>query len=420
MIRLLTFSTLYPNSVTPAHGIFVETRLRQLLRSGHVEARVVAPVPWFPVKHRIFKRYAGKARVPRREILHGIEVRHPRYVVVPKIGMNASPFTLALAAIPEIARLRRGGYEFDAIDAHYYYPDGVAAAIVARHFRKPLVITARGSDLNLISNYGIPRRLMQWAGRQASYSVCVSRALQDTLIRLGFERERVVVLRNGVDLELFTPIDRTAARRSLGLHDVRTFVSVGHLLELKGHDLAIRAIANAFPAAQLVIVGDGERRQALQELAADLGVAERVSFTGAVPQDRLKEYFSAADALILASSREGWPNVLLESMACGTPVVATSVGGIPEIVAVPEAGIVVPDRTPEAIARGLARLLSAYPAREATRAYAQRFSWDDTTRGQLRIFEALTKSRAFESDTPPVRVHDSRNAGATQQLAKPD
>lgn len=381
---------------------------------------MIAPVPWFPAKHPMFKRYARQARVPRHEVLHGIEVSHPRYLVVPKIGMSFAPFTLALAAIPEVERLRRSGFEFDAIDAHYYYPDGVAAAIIARHFHKPLVITARGSDVNLISNYRIPRRLMQWAGRQATYSVSVSRALQEKLARLGFERERLVVLRNGVDLEFFAPVDRVAARRSLGLRDIPTFLSVGHLVELKGHNLAIKALAQAFPTAQLLIIGDGELRQPLEQLAADLGVKDRVTFVGAIPQARLKQYFSAADALVLASSREGWPNVLLESMACGTPVVATSVGGIPEIVGGREAGIVVSTRSAEAIADGLARLLAACPSREATRTYAERFTWEETTRGQLRIFESITKSRSIETHTPPALAHDSRDAAATQHLAKPD
>jgi teichuronic acid biosynthesis glycosyltransferase TuaC len=403
----------------PSHGIFVETRLRQLLRTGQVDARVVAPVPWFPAKHPMFKRYARQARVPRHEVLHGIEVSHPRYVVVPKIGMSVAPFTLALAAIPEIERLRRSGYEFDAIDAHYYYPDGVAAAIVARHFRKSLVITARGSDLNLISNYRIPRRLMLWAGRQAGYSVAVSRALQEKLVTLGVERERVVALRNGVDLDFFTPVDRRAARRLLGLQDVQTFASVGHLVELKGHDLAIRALAHGFPDAHLLIVGDGEVRQPLEALARSLGVHERVSFVGAVTQERLRYYFNAADALILASSREGWPNVLLESMACGTPVVATRVGGVPEIVTAPEAGVLV-NRSPADIAEGLTTLLSAYPSREATRAHAERFSWEDTTRGQLRIFESLAKDGSIETRISSALVQDGQNARARQQLAKHD
>ncbi|HEX9173229.1 MAG TPA: glycosyltransferase family 4 protein, partial [Telluria sp.] len=146
-MKILTFSTLFPNSEKPGHGIFVETRLRHLVASGQVEARVVAPVPWFPSAHPRFGQYARQARVPRAELRHGIAVSHPRYPVLPKIGMNVAPLLLAQAVKPAIARLLDEGFDFDLIDAHYFYPDGVAAAMLARHFNKPLVITARGSDI---------------------------------------------------------------------------------------------------------------------------------------------------------------------------------------------------------------------------------------------------------------------------------
>ena len=388
MIRVLTFSTLYPNSVQPSHGIFVETRLRHLLKSGRVESRVVAPVPWFPLKNKAFAEYARFARVPPQEILNGIAVSHPRYPLLPKIGMSSAPFTLALGALPTIKRLQRSGFDFDVIDAHYYYPDGVAAALIARSLDKPLVITARGTDVNLIPKYYVPRKLIQWAASRARRSVSVCAALQEELARLGAARDRLTVLRNGVDLERFAPIERRAARRELGLPDTLTFVSVGHLVERKGHDLAIGTLKH-FPEARLVIVGEGEARLHLEATAAQRGVLGRVTFAGEVAQERLKYYFSAADALILASSREGWPNVLLESMACGTPVVATRVWGSPEVVNAPEAGVLVDERSAEALATGLAQLFAAYPSAQATRQYAERFSWDDTTQGQLRVFDSV-------------------------------
>ena len=137
-IRVLLFSSLYPSSARPLHGIFVETRLRELLQRGGVQARVVAPVPWFWSANSRHGRYAAFARTPRRETHNGIDVWHPRYATLPKVGMTIAPFLLALGALAALRDVQREGFDFDLIDAHYYYPDGVAAAMLAWWFGKPL------------------------------------------------------------------------------------------------------------------------------------------------------------------------------------------------------------------------------------------------------------------------------------------
>jgi len=380
-MKILTFSTLFPNSEKPGHGIFVETRLRHLVASGQVESRVVAPVPWFPFTHERFGSYARMARAPREETRHGIPIVHPRYPVLPKVGMNAAPFLLAQAAKPAIARLIDEGFDFDLIDAHYFYPDGVAAAMLGRYFNKPLVITARGSDITLLPQYRLPRKMIRWAAGQASAVITVCNALRDEVIALGVAEQRVTSLRNGVDLELFRPIERSG-------NEQFTLLTVGHLVPVKAQELIIAALP-LLPGVRLVVAGDGPNRKMLEDLARDLDVAERVDFLGAVPQAQLRQHYGAADALVLASSREGWANVLLESMACGTPVVASRVYGTPEVVAAPEAGVLMDERTPQGVAAAVNALRAAYPERAATRRYAERFSWDDTTAGQLRIFEQL-------------------------------
>ena len=382
-MRILTFSTLYPNAVRPIHGIFVETRLRQLLASGQVRSKVVAPIPWFPSRHAVFGDYARHARAPHAEWRNGIEVLHPRYPLPPKIGMTVAPILLAQAAKKTVGHLLER-YAFDAIDAHYLYPDGVAAAFLARWFRKPLVMTARGTDVTLIPKYRLPRMMIRWAAREAAAIVTVSRALKDDLVRLGIEPERMAVLRNGVDLGLFRPVERGGVRAALGI-DGPTLLSVGHLIPRKAHDMVIRALP-LLPGHRLVIVGDGPERATLGRLANALNVSDRVRFVGAVPQEELVTYYSAADALVLASTREGWANVLLEAMACGTPVIASNVGGASELVTSAEAGLLLPERTPEALAQAAKALLRDYPEREATRRYAERFSWTATTRGQLELF----------------------------------
>ena len=386
-MKILTFSTLFPNAQKPGHGIFVETRLRHLVASGQVEARVVAPVPWFPLHHPRFGNYAEYAKVPLQEQRSGIEVLHPRYPVLPKIGMNLAPSLLAAGARASVARMLDQGYDFDLIDAHYFYPDGVAAAMLGKYFNKPVVITARGSDITLIPSYRLPRKMIRWAANRAAGVITVCNALRDEVVALGVDQAKVVSLRNGVDLQLFRPVERAATRARLGLERF-TLLTVGHLVPVKAQELAIAALPQ-LPDVELLIAGHGPRRETLEQLARAQGVSDRVRFLGAVPQAQLRDYYGAADALVLPSEREGWANVLLEAMACGTPVIASRVWGTPEVVAAPEAGLLMTERSAAGVAGAVRALRAAYPERAATRRYAERFSWDDTTAGQLKVFNAV-------------------------------
>ena len=385
-IRLLTFSTLYPNAAQPTHGVFVENRLRQLLGSGQAMAQVLAPVPWFPSAAPRFGAWAAFARAPRAETRHGIPIAHPRFPVIPKLGMTLAPWLLYRAVLPHARRVAaEAGAQ--AIDAHYMYPDGVAAVWLGHALGLPVVITARGTDVNLIPRYALPRRLIQGAIAGAAALVAVSAALGEALTALGAPPGRVTVLRNGVDLTLFRPpADRDAARAALGLTGP-TLLSVGHLIARKGHDLAIAALAG-LPGWSLLILGEGPERARLEALAAAPALAGRVRLLGARAHADLPAIYGAADALVLASAREGWANVLLEAMACGTPVVASDIWGNPEVVRAPQAGRIVA-RTPAAIADGVRDLAAARPDRAATRAYAEGFGWEPTTAGQLALFRRV-------------------------------
>jgi glycosyltransferase involved in cell wall biosynthesis len=332
------------------------------------------------------------AGTPQRETYHGIDVQHPRYFLPPKIGMNFAPFAMAMGAKPAIQRLLEEGFDFDVIDAHYYYPDGVAAALLARHFNKPFTVTARGTDLNLIPQYALPRRMMQWAASRATASIGVCSALMDVLREWNMPPERLHVMRNGVDLIRFRPVPQDTARTELGLTGSPLLVSVGYLIERKGHHIAIEALAQLLPThpnARLIIIGDGQESAKLQSLCQSLGVQAQVTFTGALPNVDLYKWYSAADIMILASSREGWANVLLESMACGTPVVAARIWGTPEVVADAVAGRLVDQRDGKAFATSISALLAVYPDRAKVRSYAEQFSWQSTTDAQVALFKRI-------------------------------
>ena len=391
-VRLLVFTSLYPNSEQPRHGIFVEERLRHLIATGKVSATVVAPVPWFPFRSRRFGAYAAFARVPDREERHGIQVLHPRYPVIPKVGMNVAARLMMRAALPT-AREMASTNEFDLIDAHYFYPDGVAAGQLGVALRKPVVITARGSDVNVIAGHGSPRRQICWAAGRAAAIIAVSEALQRKIAALGVSPRKLMTLRNGVDLDRFRPTDRTAIRTHLGLVGP-VWLAVGNLVELKGVHLTLAALAETTDVT-LLIAGDGPEAARLRQLACALGIDARVRFLGNVAHAQLHEYYNAADALFLASSHEGMPNVVLESLACGTPAVAAPFAGAAELISAPEAGEIAEARTADGILAAWHELLSRKPNRTATRRFAENFGWGPVVEAQYTLYAKVLA--AYES-----------------------
>ncbi|NNF66050.1 MAG: glycosyltransferase family 4 protein [Gammaproteobacteria bacterium] len=386
-MRILTYSTLYPNAAEPGHGPFVEHRLRQLLSTGRVASTVVAPVPWFPSKNPRFGRYARFAAAPAFETRHDIPVAHPRFPVIPRVGMNLAPTLLERYSRAAVLRALADAPGTRLIDAHYFYPDGVAAAMLGQRLKLPVVITARGTDISLIPQYRFPRKRILWAADCAAGIITVCKALKDSLVDMGVDAAKITVLRNGVDFSVFYPRPLAESRQLTGIEN-KTLLSVGLLNERKGHHLVIEALTQ-LPGLKLVIVGDGPMRDELEALAGRLDVADRVRFAGRVPQDQLPAYYSAADALVLASSREGMANVLLESIACATPVIATPLWGTPEVVAEPAAGVLTRDRSVAALIDATRRLYDNFPSADATLAYAKNFSWDETSDGQIQLFEKI-------------------------------
>lgn len=394
-IRLLVFTSLYPNAAQPRHGVFVEERLRMLVATGRITATVVAPVPWFPFRHPRFGTYAKYATVPAHEERYGLRVLHPRYPVIPKFGMNVAPALMFRALLPVLRRLGAAGDDFDIVDAHYFYPDGVAAAQLGAALHKPVVITARGSDVTVIARLRRPQRQILQAAEQAAAVVTVSQALKDKLVATGVCTDKVSVLRNGVDLERFAPRERDVIRTQSELAGA-VWLTVGHLIELKGVHLAIQALAQV-PDTTLLIAGDGPDGPRLRELVARLGLEPRVRFLGALVHDELCKWYNAADALVHASSREGMPNAVLESLACGTPVVAAPFEGVDEVLDAPEAGEVATERSAAAIVAAWRRLRERAPSRAAVRAHAERFGWDAVVAAQADLYAQVLDIRAVDA-----------------------
>jgi teichuronic acid biosynthesis glycosyltransferase TuaC len=389
-MRILTLSTVFPNLRQPAFGIFVAERMRRVAR--HCDVSVVAPVPWFPGNGRIRPHWAG---VPATEGQEGFRVYHPRVLCVPRYAKWSDGLLYAASLLPFLTWLRRR-FPFDLIDAHFAYPDGLAAALLGRIFRVPVIITLRGSIVRL-RHYPLHRPQIRWALRRAARVLAVSQSLKQVAVGLGVSPEHIRVIPNGVDADVFVPREPAEARRALGLSlDATILLSVGGLNAGKGHHRVVAQIPELvrhFPDLLYVIVG-GERagdssRGLIESVATRLGVSNRVRLVGERPHEEVANWLSAADLFCLATRSEGWANVLLESLACGTPVVSTRVGGNAEIVSHEGLGLLVPAQDDRALAAAIREGLTRRWDPQLLVAHAQAHSWNSAVRGVLDEFERV-------------------------------
>lgn len=352
-MRVLVFTSLFPNREKPLQGIFVFQRMVHFAERSGNQVQVVAPVPYFPRWIHVTS-WASEGKIPHAEEIGPLTVYHPRYPFLPKISMPLHGVLMFLGCFLTVHRVHKQT-PFDCIDAHFVYPDGFAAILFGKLLNLPVIVSARGTDINLYPTFRLIRPLIRWTLKHADGLIAVSKTLQEAMVSLGAQPERTCVIGNGIDGKRFYPVDSSKAKRQLGLLDSDSvIVSVGALIPRKGFHLLIQAFAQIVPRfgnLRLYILGEGEYRSALEALISDHELKERVILVGSVPNQKLRLWFSAAAVSCLASSREGWANVLQESMACGTPVVATRVWGSPEVVVSSELGILV---EPEASAIGAA------------------------------------------------------------------
>jgi glycosyltransferase involved in cell wall biosynthesis len=336
---------------------------------------VVAPVPSFPLLP-----WRGGWPGPLYDEWQGLPVDRPRFFYVPGIlkSLDGKFYARGLRAW-----LKDGldKWRPDVLDAHFEWPDGVGVSLLASEFGLPYTITLRGW---LYEAMGKPRILPQClkALHGAAALISVSGHLASTAIDLGVPRDRIHVIPNGVDTDRFQPRDKREARQMLGLPLAgRLIASVAHLGPRKGNREIIHALAELPRDVRLVLVGadpaGGRNERGLRRLAAECGVEQRVILAGRQPYDRIPLYYNAADVSVLASYREGCPNVVLESLASGTPVIASAVGAVPDMIQDGENGRIVPPKAVEPLRTALAdMLIREYLPQEVASSPAVR-SWED-------------------------------------------
>lgn len=390
-LHVLLLTNLYPNKVQIRKGVFIRERLRHLLDHDGLSYTVIAPVPWFPFRSAVFGSYCLFAGVPAVEQDLGLEIHHPRYLVIPKIGDAVTPVFYAWSVRRYLRKLKVR--PVDVIDAHFVFPDGAAAVRLANSMGCPVCVTARGSDINQMLDEAFAGRWIRWCLGKATALAAVSRSLARRMQAVRNGAVEVQVIPNGVDREKFAMVDREAARARIGAQASAggaLVISVGNLVRSKGHDLVIDAVSG-LPDVRLLIIGSGPLKNELQVQIDRADLQRRVTLLQEVRQEALADYYNAADVLVLASSSEGMPNVVLESMACGTPVIATEVGGLKEFLESSSTATRLPERTAGQIGRAIAAVLGAPPDRQAVLQDVAEFDWGQSAARSCDLLRKISR-----------------------------
>jgi glycosyltransferase involved in cell wall biosynthesis len=380
--RVLVFSSLFPSPADPNAGVFIRERMFRVAK--RLPIVVVSPKPWSPFDWlvRLFRpRFRPSA--PVVETQQGIRVYYPRFFSIPGVLKHWDSTFMALGSYLAVKKLKKE-FGFNLIDAHFGYPDGHAASLLARRFNVPLTITLRGSERTYVEMPQFRRRIV--AGLNVADKVIgVSGSLTKLAVELGVPEDKTISIGNAVDCQRFEPVDRAEARRRYELNETDpVIISVGWLIERKGFHRVIEVMPELIrrhPGLCYLIVGGpagaDSMESRLRQQVATLGLQDHVKFLGPMKPDDLKWPLSAADLFVLATSREGWANVFLEAMACGLPVITTDVDGNAEVVCRAELGQVVPFGNPDVLASAVDHGLTRTWDRKAIRAYAEANSWDN-------------------------------------------
>jgi len=384
-MRVLAVTNLFPSTREPTRGVFNGYRLGAL--ANYSETQVIAPVPWW-------QRAAGDWFQTPFEAQGALTATFPTYWSIPRCTpIHASGMR---ASLSQHVRALRKTFAFDVILAAWAYPDAVAAAHLAHVAGCPLVTMTLGSDINDLAVRPALRKQILWGLRRSHHIVTVSSALRDKIIGFGISPDRITVQRNSVDGAAFTIRDIGQVRIQLGLSPERKMICyVGNLKPEKGVDVLVSAMDHLVHRlacdVDLMIVGSGSEEEMLRARIRQLSLDKHIYFMGRRSHTEIPLWISAADVFCLPSRREGCPNVVLEALASGRPVVASAVGGVPELIN-PNTGILVPSDDPVAMAQGLRTALERDWNPTDLRNSVESLSWDHCGRSLRDVLEAAVAS----------------------------
>lgn len=391
--KIIALSLLFPNRSFPNYGIFVLNRLKAL--KEFCDIRVVAPSPKFPFMEK-FRRFKGFSSIPPKETIDGFQVTHTFFPIIPRYFKWIDSISYLLFTLPHIHKIRKS-FNFQIIDVHWVYPDILTAYLCAKIYKKKFIVTVRGLEALHLGERGIRKKILDFLLIKADYIITLSSELKSLVEDIGVSKEKIKVILNGVNISDFFLMDQKMARRHIGIpEEKKVIISVGSLIKTKGHHKIIEALPLLEDLnVELYIIGgigqEGDDKVFLEEVAASNHLSN-VHFVGKVPHGELTYWYNLADLFCFASYNEGCPNVIMEALACGTPVVASDVGAMRDIIDSSLKGYIFSAQDEEEMRKKIRNALTQKWDRKAIHLSMKKESWGECARQVLETYnDVLSK-----------------------------
>jgi teichuronic acid biosynthesis glycosyltransferase TuaC len=392
--RMLFVSNLFPDSNSPYLGLDNATLLHQL--RDFFEIRIICPRP--SLKVSVLYRSTSVNLMPR-EI---DKVFQPHFIEVPYVPIYGSHFNHRLMRMrlrrPIYSLIQQGG--IDCVLSSWLYPDGCAVSSILRGSGVPLVLITQGTDTHQYINHPVRRKLIIDAVGKSGAVIARSDELARLLAIAGADSGKIHSIHNGVNQSIFHPRDGELCRQQLGLtRDVKVIAFVGNFLPVKNPQFLLEAFSSRKIGDKVILamIGNGPLKSRLVRIAENLGITDRVVFTGPLDSENVARWMGVATCLCLTSHNEGLPNVVIEALASGLPVVASDVGGIGQLVNSPERGSLVPAGDIKGYISAIVRHLNRVDSRTQIAMSGSRFSWGKCAQKHAKIIDSVVNSKNNKS-----------------------
>ena len=411
-MKAVVISKWFPTPYAPGSGVFVLEQLKALRRQGVEVTLVLAPTPWAPRWLRFLPRVRKYNGIPKQSVQAGFQVAHPRVLNFPSDRLFFLYGLFFYLRCRRFVRRLVKEQKIDLIHAHTIMPEGFAAVLLGREFGLPVVCTIHGGDVNdLLPPFKAPskRRLalgaLKWALKNSRHLITVSSELKRKAESLAENRQiQVTVARNGADSEIFKPRDKSEARKMLALPlDQSMVLFVGGLVGDKGLPFLLDGFAAVRrPYTRLYLVGAGSKEAELRQQSRALGIESACVFVGAREHSEIPLWLASCDCFVLPSVTEGSPTIISEAMLCRTPVVATEVGGVPELIRHGETGLLAPSKNPIALGHAIEFMLAnsdaaLHMAHMAEIHARTNLTWEANARKTMEVYRAAVDKNTWQA-----------------------